>query len=577
MVIEKLSVYTRELKRFSLRSFVKCKKEAETVFVKHTPIGRRLRAGFRSARQAVKKELKPISEDNFFDTYSENLRKKGYTVYQSLSKDKEFVELYNKYAEMTGLQKISHAGKTNEQIFQEMIEASGVGPTKFAQIISSDEKIMSKIQTPELKAAIKNVRSHCSFSRTVEEAQELLNKSFPGQGFVIEKELSAGSIGAAYLVKRPDGSTAVLKMLKKGVCKEQLELEEPIFTRLIKELGGTPEEIAKHQSMLKNMYKDWAQELNFFTEYSNNKLLAKGAQRFKVADITNISDNGSCIIMDMAKGVKMEELIEMLKVYKTDPAKYFSEYASKIEKYPWLSKPDKVANELPKSVLKAFDEQFMFLKHGVKSIMHGDPHIGNYFINVDKNGRLIPEFIDTGSCVLRSSAQVKEDIKFFTNYFVGNSEGVAKYFVDQCAHSGNDKPALIKKITEEIQNEIFAKKQNITNFETVQVNINAILERNGLKMSSENATAMKAQMQFFTAINEASAITGKTLDIATILKDIPQASWSLLKTGTNPWGGIKDAIRYAYRNQQQALGTAYQFSISDVNKVLTNGTLEALC
>ncbi len=545
-------------------------KEAKNVLVNHTQIGRRLREGVHTARQAIKTSFTKLSKesDDVVNKYMDKLNIHGYNISRKLSNDNQFVALYNRYAEKTGLNKLKPDGKNDEQIFQELIETAGVGPTKFAQIISSDEKIMSKIKNEALKEAIRKTRSNCSFSRTIEEAQEVLNNSFPGKNYVIMEELRAGSIGAAYKVKRPDGSTAVLKMLKKGVDKEQLDLEEKLFTRLIKELDDSPKEVAKHQGMLKSWYKDWAEELNFNTEYANNKLLAKGAQRYKVADITDISKNGTCIVMDMANGIQMNKLIKILNDYKTNPAEFAAKYADEIKDNPWLANPEKVMKDLPTTILKTFDEQFMFMKKGGKSLMHGDPHTGNFFITTDKNGKLIPEFIDTGNCVSRTSKQIKEDIKFFTNYFVGNSEGVAKYFVNQCGYNKADKAEVINKIAAEIQKDIFGKKQNITNFEDVQNTINVILEKYGLQMSTENATAMKAQMQFFTAINEAGQLTGKKLDLGTIIKDIPKASWGMIKTGTNPWSSIKEALKFAYNNQRQAVGTAYQFSINDVDDIV---------
>lgn len=589
MVWEKLSRVGSKYGRALFRKVGKASnyvtQEAKTTLVK-TEIGQRLKAGVIDAHRAVRTRLDKIVDDSSktLEHYAGNLKTNGFNVSRKLSKDDDFVNLYNRYAQKTGLQEIAIDGKTDEQIFQELIETSGVGPTKFAQIISSNQSIMSKIKSPALREAIKNTRSNCRFSRTVQEAQELLSKSFPGENFVIIEELKAASMGDTYKVRRPDGSIAVLKMLKKGVDKEQLALEEKLFTRLIKEFGSTPEEVAKHQSMLKTWYRDWAEELNFATEYANNKLLAQGTKRYKVADITNISKDGSCFVMDMAHGIQMNNLLKILQDYKANPAEFATKYAKEIQKNPWLADPERVAKELPTTLLKTFDEQFMFMKKGSKSIMHGDPHTGNFFITTDSQGRLIPEFIDTGNCVVRTCEQIKSDINFFTNYFVGNSDGVAKYFVEQCSYSGKDKAELTKKIADEIQKTIFGKKQNITCFSDVQGNINAILEKYGLQMSSENATAMKAQMQFFTAISEAANLTGQTLNIGTLIKDIPNAAWGMIKSGVSPYSSIKDAIKFAYHNQRQALGTAYQFSISDAQRIVEesegvlkpNGMLEAI-
>ena len=93
------------------------------------------------------------------------------------------------------------------------------------------------------------------------------------------------------------------------------------------------------------------------------------------------------------------------------------------------------------------------------------------------------------------------------------------------------------------------------------------LKKHGLSMSPENATAMKAQMQFFSAISEAGKLSGKTFDITTLMKDIPQAIWGMVKNGENPWVALKEAVKFAIHNQQRAVGTAYQFTMSDISKM----------
>ena len=587
MGISKAVSYTADIYRAAVKTLGKGKKyvtkEAKDAFANHTQIGRRLREGVHSAREAVN-----IKMDNFSDKKTAGIVEKvkaritakAPDACKSLSKDKNFMKIFNQYLEkrqiVTG-GKINADDLTNEEFLQVLIEGMGIGPTKAAQIISSEQKIMSQIKSPELVKAIQNTRSNCSFSRPLEEAQEVLNKSFPGKNIVIEKEMSAGSIGAAYLVRHSDGTKAVLKMLKKGVDKEELELEEKVLSRILKEFSASPKEAAQYRDILKNYYRDWAEELNFFKEMQNNKLLAKGAKRYKVADITDISKDGACIIMNKANGIQMNNLVSMLKDYKANPSEFAKKYSKEIAENPWLADPEKVAKELPATILKAFDEQFMFLKKGGKTLMHGDPHTGNFFITVNEKGKLIPEFIDTGNCVARTSAQVKDDISFFTNYLVGNSDGVAKYLVKQCGYTAANKKMLTDKISKDIQNMVFGKKQNIKKFSDVQANFNTILETHGLQMSPENATALKAQMQFFTAISEAGKLSGQTLDIATLMKDIPQASWGMIKTGANPYGAIKDALKFAYYNQKQAVGTAYQFTIKDVDRVLkSDDTLQVI-
>ena len=546
-------------------------REAKDAIFNHTAIGKRLRNGVVDARDSFKRGFSKFTQnEGGIDNYIQSIKSKAWGVTKNLYKDKKFTESIAEYAAKRGVFNYTCEGKTHEQIFKELIEMSGIGPTKFAQIISNNNQIMSKIESPELRAAILKTKSNCSFSRTLEEAQKVVDNAFPNGGYVLEKELSAGSVGAAYIVKRPDGSTAVLKMLKKGVTKEQLDQEEKIFTRLVKEFSSNPKEYEKNKAMLHSWYKDWKEELNFATEYENNRLLAYGAKRYKVAAVTDLANDGTCLVMDKANGIQMDKLINYLKEYKADPAQFATKYADKIAENPWLADPEKVMKELPKTLLKTFDEQFLFLKKNGKTLMHGDPQTANFFITTDAKGNLVPEFIDTGNCVARSASQIKDDIKFFSNYLVGNSEGVAKYFVEQCGYNRANKQLVISEISKDIEKYIFGKKQKITKFVDIQNSISEILKKHGLQMSAENATAMKAQMQFFNAVSEAGKLSGQSFDMATLLKDLPQAVFGMVKNGVNPWSALKDALKFAYYHQQRAMVTAYQFTIKDINNYVNN-------
>lgn len=553
-------------------------KKGKSAIINHTDIGARLKEGVNFARESVQRPIQRLQGacDDIAGRYTRAFEQNSDKIMTNLSQDAEFVETYKNYMAKTGIPRKVIEGifgkrKTDAQFMQELIEASGVGPTKWAQIKSNDLKFMEriKLESPQLAEAIAKTKTHCSFTRTVEQAQAVIDKAFPDQGLIILEEMNAASIGAAYKVQKADGSIAVVKMLKKGVTKEQLDMEEKLIQKIISQLEDSPEEAAKMQKLMGNLYHDWRGELNFAQELENNRKLAQGAQRYKVAKITDISKDGTCIVMDMAEGIRMDKLLKILKDYKTNPTEFTTKYAKEIAANPWLSDPEKVMRELPTTITKTFNEQFMFMKKGGTSLMHGDPHTGNFFITADKKGRLIPEFIDTGNCVQRTGTQIQQDINFFSNYFVGNSEGVAKYFVAQSGYNGADKAEITQKIAKEIQETIFGQKHDITKFGAVQGNIQIIMEKYGLKMSPENATALKAQMQFFSVISEVNHLSdAKTNMMTLVMSDIPKASWSMVKNKTNPFSSLKDAIKYAYKNQQQAMGTAYQFTISDVEKSL---------
>ena len=565
-------------------------------FTNNTKIGRGIRAGKFSSMIPFKKLESNTGQ--IIKEYNKSAIKNAPRIFMSLKNDKKFLGVLNRFAQKMKLGDVKWENMSEEEIIQLVLQKSGVGPCKFAQIISSDEAIMSKL-SPKLQTVIKKTQSDNPFSRTLSEAQAIVDSSFKGKskflplnqgnkttpikqgdfntsGIKLEKALNAGTVGEAYLAKTSNGKEVIVKMIKENVDEEQLALEETIFKRIISEIA--PDEITKqkHINMLKNLYSDWKKELNFKYEYEYNKLLQKGAKRYKVADIKEISGNNKVIIMDKADGIQMNHLMKMLKAYKQNPALFAERYADEIKANPWLASPEKVIADLPECITKAFDEMCLFMRNGKTAIMHGDPHMGNYFITTNEKGKLIPTFIDTGNCVTRDAKQIKSDLSFLTNYFVGNSKGVAKYFVNQCERdtnllakkmqTSNLLPAskqsddeLVNKLAAEIQKTIFGKNQNITDVEAVQKTIMTILEKYGLSMRPEAATALKAQMQFYTGITEAAALSGNKINVGTIVKDIPNALYYMVKSKSNPFSTIKEASKYMFMDQEQASKTMYQF------------------
>lgn len=538
--------------------------------IKKTNFGNNIKEGLDFAREAkiTPMEKLPGGNDDIIAQIVERVTTNGESIAVKVAADESLASEVRSYIQKqtalkpTLVREIKTATEASEAI-RGAIELSGTGPTKMSQIISKEQGIMSQIESisPDLAKAINSTRSNCSYSRTIEEATQFLEKAFPGRGYIIKHELGAASIGATYLVECKDGSEIVVKMIKEGVSKESLLEECRLIDRLIPKVSNSAEEIDKLSNMSRELYSGWIGELDLFNAMENNHQLAKNAKRFSVARVLEVSENGQCLIMEKAKGIQMDKLVEILTDYKMNPAEFSTKYAALIEQNPWLANPEKVLKELSPSILRAFDEQFLFLKKGGTSIMHGDPHAGNFFITMGKNGRIMPEFIDTDNCVIRTAAQVKEDLSFFANYFVGNSSKVAEYFVNQCKCDPQDKARLIAEISEDIKNLIFSKKCDITDLNLIQENIRTILKNHGLKLATDNATAMKAELQYLSAVSEAAHLAGGHSDIMTIMKDIPRASGKMIKAGVNPINCIKGAARYAVGNVQQSVGSAYQFVI----------------
>lgn len=532
-----------------------------------TKIGQDIKDGINFAQEAKNCPMEkiPQGDTNIVTQFIDKVTQDGGNICKKIIEDNKFIEESTEFA--TGklaenpkiLSEIEHA-KTTSDAIKSSIELAGTGPTKMAQIISSDTGIMTQIEEklPDVADAIRSTRSKCSFSRTIEEASHFLEEAFPGKGYVIKKELSAGSIGATYLAQKPDGTEIVVKMIKKGVSHESLQAEQNFFESIIPKITSSAEEAEKMRKMSKDLYSSWQGELNLFQSLQNNKSLAQGATRFSVASIQEVAQNGQCLVMDMAKGIQMNQLVDILTDYKLNPTEFNTKYAALIKANPWLAKPDEVMKKLSPTILQAFDEQFLFVKKNSANIMHADPHTGNFFIRMNEKGKLALEFIDTDNCVLRSTKQIKDDLRMISNYCVGNERKVAEYFINMCECNPAEKEIFIQKVAADIDKYIFSKKTSITDLETFLDNIKIILKKYGLSLSGDIAS-LKAQIQYLSVANEAAKLSGKNLNIFTIVKDIPKAVISMLKAGINPFSCINDAIKYAMHNVKPALGSSLQF------------------
>ena len=573
----------------------KVKTKAKDVIVNHTEVGRKLKEGVDRARYSASNSFRTTGQSNFEkikSDVSDKLKNNFSEVTESLVQDSEFMRLFNSFMQKNTANKpelkemflhYDLSGMNDAKLIKSLIETSGVGITKIAQIISKDKSIMAKFEAslpPEefksLEDALINCQSKCDFSRTIEEAQIELDKAFPINGrntkavsvpgaprgeYTITSEISAGSVGATYWALDSEGNKVVVKMLKDGVDMEQLGMEEKLFKKLMSTIASTPEDAHRYSVMIHNQYKDWYQELDFKQEAIYNKKLAEGAKRYTVANVTKVSKDGTSLIMDCAKGVQMNKLVKMLEFYKQNPDEYAKTYKEEIESNPWVANPQMILEELPTTLLKTFDEQMLFMKKGGETVMHGDPHMGNIFVYQDKDNKLKIEFIDTGNCVTRNSDQIKGDIAFFSNYLVGNSEGVAKYFMDKAGVDSNADPELLQNLSNSIDERIFKKGENITQFANVQKELNTILEEHGLEIGADESNALKAQFQFISNVSTLNALSGKPLDIGALFADIPGALTSMVRNGVNPISSVWGAVKYTYNNTVDAISNALQFKI----------------
>lgn len=527
--------------------------------VKCTSWGRKL-CNIKSAALEFKSNPLKVENIDVFESITQGVKGREATIASNLLRNKGFNRSLQAYSKKTGLKFSELAMMNEEALFKHMAEHGGVGPNKFLQIISSDENMLKQMPESIQKMALKS-RSENAATRTLSEVQEEISTMFNGK-YNVEKQLGVGTIGEAYLIKDTSGKKYVAKLIKKGVDEDLLKNEEEIFIPILKQMIPDAQKARQKTELLKGLYIDWAKEVNFVQEAKYNEALAKGAKRFDVAKVVELSKDTKCVVQEMAEGVQSDKFIQMVKDYRKNPVEYAEKYKDVIEKYPALKTPEKVLNEFSDNFMGSFDEMLMFSKRKLKgSVMHGDPHQGNIFVSFTDKGKAKTTFIDTGNCVVRSIKNVKDDLSFFANYFVGNSKEVAKFFVERAKFlpKGKNLEQLQKEITQKFDEKLFKSGCNVTDFTKNQAVIDNILDETGIVLASEFSTSLKAELQGIQTAKELFNLSGKSNSkiISTMIPDVLKGVGKI-SLHSNPFTIIKPAGKQLLNNTETGFGTLFQ-------------------
>ena len=527
--------------------------------------------------------------------------------------------------------------------YQKIIELFGVGPTKMAQNLSGDDtkmadffiKLIQKIddssfdlsnfdidkQMSYIQQAMKNTKSGCSFTRTEEDALTEFRALFPEKEIRSVKKMSAASIGETFLANCDDGTeegvNIIIKAIKNGISQDSLEEENNLIAHVITSIADDEQQEQADElvKMLNSLYHDFAEELDFRNEAHANSLLKETLERSKVAEVLSVSNDGRALTMELAQGVQANKLMAILKTYKNDLEyreaidsmiseykidpnnfqleKYLDEsvyekrigvYAKILKDYPAMSEPIEIMRKLPNAEISSFCEQMIFIKKiddGTGTIMHGDPHSGNFFINFDENGNPIMQYIDTGNVVATNSENVTNNLKFFLNYFTGDTDGMAEYLLNNCNNMVNNldlSPEELKKyISEKIKDEIFSVNldgeeigQNVTKFNEIYESITTLLNNLGLSINAESANYYKAQGMFLDAISDSTSLLGDSgFSVYSIIKDCPEAVVKMIQNNVNPMELIKSVLSFVIKNPKESIGNMWQFVLSERKNIKT--------
>lgn len=448
---------------------------------------------------------------------------------------------------------------TREEQIQALMENSNILLSKFAQTFSSNDSL-----PPDVQKIFKQFTSNCTVSRNMTQAQNLADELYGVGKYTIKKSFGAGTIGETYLAQTADGTEVVIKMLKEGVTPEKFAQDRAMFTRYINEFVTDSAEKEYKLNLINSMFDAWDKELNFGLEAQGAKTMADGAKRFSVAQTLEVgSRNGQNIslVMEKADGVKLDKLLEMIKLYKENPAEYFAQYASEIEANPALKTPENWINDLGTAYQRAQNEQVMFVGQSGTRTIHADPHPGNVFVDFDAaTGKPKIVYIDAGNVVERTNSQTLQDIALSLNMMIGNSEGIANSLLEGAIlPEGADRAEIVKQFAQLLDEKLYKAGVNLKNTQYTQNTINGIMKELNVIADSGNSNLMKATLQRIETSRAINGVCGTKSSKVVDIKDL--ASGIIKSFKVNPketWQTIKPIIKWAYQNNDQAMLTFFQ-------------------
>lgn len=371
------------------------------------------------------------------------------------------------------------------------------------------------------------LRENCPPTRTLEEAQEHINKLWGSSEYTVSKLLGVGTVAETYLAKDSSGKEVCIKVLKDGINAEKIAKDKEKFIKLI--TGDTPaDKLNDNQKYLIKNINDLAEGISKEVDFINEMNAAKELKKYsKVADVVVPMEAKSGIyVMEKAPGISVKTLVDY---YNCESSiKYFKRYAKKhpdtewikptIEKYeedmkkikskaPEFEDFDMTPSQIKKLLKTYIDlqvEQFAKVDKNGK-VIHADIHPGNIFINLQAlksgKGKLLT-LIDTGNTIKLSKEQAMASLKVVGFIKNGNTKDLANIVLqDAILPQGLSKEEALVKVEKDLKTFFFDNKtkinsMNMDTFYALSDNIlrkyniipnNTQLNLNKAKISAKNS------------------------------------------------------------------------------------------
>lgn len=277
---------------------------------------------------------------------------------------------------------------------------------------------------PILPKVIELVKSECTGARSEEEAQKHINELFGENKYTIikpknkdgneieAKPLGVGSVAETWLVKDKADKEYVVKMVKPAITIENLHKQKEFLNDILTNSNNDKQQIDSQQKALEQLFTTWEKELDLKAESEAATLLSKNVKEAKVVKPIETSKDGSAYVMEKAPGQMFSNFLNYEQLRRDMGCPSF--FDNMLGSLDFISTYSKV-----------YFEQVLKVPFIGEKVMHADPHPGNIFVSINKDGKPEFTFIDTGNVVRMSNKEAVKNTFNHLNYFIGNTEAIA--------------------------------------------------------------------------------------------------------------------------------------------------------
>lgn len=451
-------------------------------------------------------DLKPFSSEDMQTSFETLAGTKGINVFDT-SKENSIGSIIQK----------CETGHKNASETLAMLEQKNMFYPKYLQTLPNnfaDTKAGETLckELPMLPKIIELVKSECTGARTEHDAQIHINELFGDGKYTIikpkdkngneleAKPLGVGSVAETWLIKDKDNKEYVVKMVKPGVSKTNLEKQKKDIESQIK---GTDEQANANRKCLENLFNTWKKELDLKLESEAAITLANGVQHAHVVKPIETCQDGTAYVMEKA------------------PGQLFSDYLA-FEDLKSSMGIDNGSNvkrrtNIVSSYTNLYFEQIFSVPRKGEKVMHADPHPGNIFVSTDDKGQTIFTFIDTGNVIRMSNKEAVQNLYAHLNYFIGNTEGIATNLLKGAKYpEGIDENKAIKELKQELDTKFYNDhtyfEKGIENifslFNTVDTIAQNWMEKNKIISNPDNTNMHKSE---YTYLQNYEALEGTNI------------------------------------------------------------------